>query len=203
MAKFILFDLENSKFHNEYEEDEKKVFGGPWGDESKHVHLPLSDGIDYRKYDLIEVIIPDGQTEDDIVFDYKCTYNDNFNQVVKYYRFEVNTSKSNDIDAQDALQALKDAKNAKKIKGKAIKELCNDLLGIVAGHVRENNLTAEQLTQLKTDNADIFTLLKDTSPITAKPLIDALVVDGTLITQELYDDLQLEYTEFNEMYPDI
>ena len=202
MAKFVLYHLAPGKFHNEYEADEKQVFGGPWGDESKHVHLPIPNGVDYRKCNLIEVVLIPPNTEDDIDFDYKCEYTSNFESVTKYYKFEEDAGKASQVDTDDAAAATKATKDTKKFKGKAVKSLCDDLLGIVAGHVTANSLDAQQLVDLKTNNETVFTLLKDCSPLTAKPHIDALVVDGTLITQNLYDDLQLEYTEFFAAHPD-
>jgi hypothetical protein len=201
MANFILYDLAESKFHNEYPADEKTVFGGPWGDESKHVHLPIPDGVDYRKCNLIEVVLIPPNTEDDIDFDYKCEYTSNFESFTKYYKFEEDAGKASQVDADDAAVATKAAKDAKKSKGDHFRTLANDILAVITGHVYDNGLDLAQQTQLKTENATAFQLLDEGQPLQAKPLIDALVADGTLITQAMLDDTALEYTEFFEAYP--
>lgn len=203
MAKYTLYDIEDDSFHNYYEADAKKTFGGPWGDESQHLNMQIPDGIDYRKHYIIEVIIPDGQTEDDIVFDHKAEYMKDFVPVVKYYKFEYDEGKAGSIDQQDAEAQRIAEKNERKIEGSGIKNLCDDLLSIVASHVRRNNLTPQQITDLKTTHADIFTLLKDCSPLSARTLIENITIDGTLITQDMHTDLMLEYNDFDANYPDI
>ena len=203
MANFILYDLAESKFHNEYPADEKTVFGGPWGDESKHVHLPIPDGVDYRKCNLIEVVLIPPNTEDDIDFDYKCEYTSNFESFTKYYKFEEDAGKSTSVDEADALVAQKEAKNNKKNKGTVLKQLCLNLMDIITGHAIDNGLTGEQMEQVEDDNSVLYKHLKAGRGKPARNRIDALVADGTLITQDMLDDLQLEITEFEEANPTI
>lgn len=204
MAKYILYDIANETFHNEYESsDGPTQFGGDNGDESKNLNMLVPDGLDYRKHIIVEVVIPEGQTEDDIIFDHKSVRFDMMGTITKYFKFEFDSDKEAAVDAEDAAAALTAAKNTKKNKGHLFRQLSRDLYNIMKGHAYDNGLNASQISQLKTDNATVFALIKDEMPITAKPLIDALVVDGTLITQDFVDDLALEYTEFFAAHPEI
>lgn len=94
-------------------------------------------------------------------------------------------------------------KKIKKDKGKNFRILAEDLYDVLKGHAWDNNLSLAQKEQLQTENATLFQYLKNHMPITAKPLIDALVADGTLITQDMLDDMALEYQEFEIANPDI
>lgn len=203
MPNFVLYDLEYSEFHGAYEGDVKKEFGGKWGDGNQTLNVQIPDGIDYRKYNLDEVTLGDGQTEDDIDFDHKHEYTNGFVSQVSYWKFNYNNTKGNDIDAQDAALAVKEAKDAKKLRGKLFKDLAGDIYDIMKAHCFDNGLTTAQIEQVKTENATVFQLLQDEMPVTAKPLVDALVADGTLITQAMLDDIALEYQEFADANPDI
>lgn len=99
-------------------------------------------------------------------------------------------------------EAKKNRDNKRNI-GRHVKELRDNLLDIVTGHITQNNLTTGQIQTMKNENQTLFTLLKERSPLSAKTLVDSLTIDGTLITQDMYDDLQTEYSEFKELYPDL
>jgi len=97
----------------------------------------------------------------------------------------------------------KNLKDGKRFKGKVLRDLSQSILNIVTGHVLDNNLTNSQINQLKSDFNQVFRLLQENMPLTAKPLIDAIVADGTIVTQVMLDDLEMEYGEFKKKYPDI
>lgn len=202
MAKYVLYDIANAVFHNYYEATEKRVYGGDWGDGSKHVHAEIPDGIDYRKCDLVSVPLGDGQTEDDIIFDYKHSYSTMIGTVVTYYKFEVNATKEAAVDAEDAAAALKAAKDAKALKGKILNDLAVRIYNIISGHAYDDNLTAVQIATLKSTYPEAFQALSEGQPITAKTYIDSITPDG-IITQDVLDHVALEYTEFYANYPSL
>ena len=106
-------------------------------------------------------------------------------------------------DTISIVKTPNDLKNESKKKGRVLRELSQDILKITAGYCLENSLTPDQVSSLRTNNASIFDLLNASTPITAKPLIDAISPDGTIVKQELLDSINLEYTGYYAKYPDI
>jgi hypothetical protein len=203
MSNYILYDLENNEFKNPYESDGPIVFGGPYGNPEKTLNMQIPDGIDYRKHNIVEVILEEGQTEDDIDFDHKIDYMSMTGPIVRYWKFEFNTDKSNTVDADDAVAAVIAAQQANLRKGKLFEELSGNVMAIVRAHVYNNGLTLEQKNTLMTTHSDVFQTLKDGLPLTAKTLIDAITPDGTLITQNMINEINMVYADFSAAYPDI
>lgn len=83
-----------------------------------------------------------------------------------------------------------------KIKlGKNVRKLSQDVLALIAGWNLDRNLTVEQITEIETTFTDIQKLLMSERPFSAKPLIDAITPDGTLVTQEMIDQVNHLYQE--------
>lgn len=87
-------------------------------------------------------------------------------------------------------------KNAKLQAGKKARETCLKCLDIIAGYNLEQELTAEQITEMQTTFAPIQTALMTARPSTAKALITALTPDEILVTQELKDLVLSELAEY-------
>ena len=88
-------------------------------------------------------------------------------------------------------------------EGNAILDLAKKLHSVCAYHCRKNGLTETQQLELKSDNSSIFQMLKDGQSLSVRPYIEALTADGTLITQEMLNDMSQCYSEFDLKYPDI
>lgn len=73
----------------------------------------------------------------------------------------------------------------KKETGKAIRKVCESVLDLIAGYNIESNLTAEQVTELENTFSTIAMYLRANRPFSAKPLIEAIVPDETLVTTEM------------------
>lgn len=97
---------------------------------------------------------------------------------------------------EDLLFEVRKKRDELAAKGKALKELANKIIYIIAGHNQENELDLNQIIQIKQRYSTIFQLLSDGQPMSAKILIDQVVPDGVLITQEELDHVQLEYADF-------
>jgi hypothetical protein len=102
-----------------------------------------------------------------------------------------------------ASRTLKLEKEDSKLKGGAIRKLSSDILSIFTYHILANGMTRPQVLEIKQENSELLEMLKTGESITAKALIDALVPDGVKITQAILDEVQLEYAEFKELYPDL
>ena len=80
--------------------------------------------------------------------------------------------------------------------GKKVKEVCDNCLDIITGFNVTRQLTAEQVTQLTIDCAPIMQDLMDRRPWSAKLKIQAMDVDGVLITQTMVDMVLEELKDF-------
>lgn len=85
---------------------------------------------------------------------------------------------------------------AKKGGGSIVRQICTNILDLVAGNNLEKNLTIEQIDQMETDYADVLVALKNFRPDKAKALILALTPDGTFVTQEDKDEYLAEFAKF-------
>lgn len=93
-------------------------------------------------------------------------------------------------------QQAEASKQAKLQAGKKAREACLKCLDIIAGYNLEQELTAEQITEMQTTFAPIQTALMTSRPSTAKALITALTPDGILVSQELKDLVLAELAEY-------
>jgi hypothetical protein len=80
--------------------------------------------------------------------------------------------------------------------GKKAREACVRCLDIIAGHNLEQELTAQQITEMQTTFAPIQSALMTSRPTTAKALIQNLVPDNILVSQELKDLVLAELTDY-------
>lgn len=86
-------------------------------------------------------------------------------------------------------------KEARKNSGKAAREVCNDILDLIAGFNLERSLTTEQIDTLKTTFATAKAYLSDGQPWGAKAAISVITPDEVLITQDILDDILEEFTD--------
>jgi len=94
------------------------------------------------------------------------------------------TSEIQDISIQ--YNAEQDKLN--KIKaGAAARQACQAVLDFIAGVNLDRNLTSEQITSMQSSFANIQASLQASRPSLAKGLIQAVSVDGVIVTQDLKD----------------
>lgn len=79
--------------------------------------------------------------------------------------------------------------------GEKIIGLCNSLSKMVVGYNYTRSLTALQIEEMATTFAPVVTLVEGKRPFSAKPLIEAIVPDGTIITEQMKADLLNEYNK--------
>lgn len=97
-----------------------------------------------------------------------------------------------DISAQETLKANVQSRIA---AGKAAIRLSEDILALISGWNLQRELTAEQITSLQSTFSQIELLLRAGRPFSAKPLIDNIEPDGTLVTQEMLDQVEFLYEQ--------
>jgi len=100
------------------------------------------------------------------------------------------------------VRARENVKNLRKRKGFILRDLAQNILNIATGYFYDQNLTAQQVAGLKSTYPEVFTFLNENMPLTAKTYIDLMPIEG-LITQELIDNINLEYDSYKELFPDI
>lgn len=94
------------------------------------------------------------------------------------------TAEIQDISAQ--YNAEQDKIN--KIKaGAAARQACQNVLDFIAGENLARSLTSEQITSMQSTFANIQASLQASRPSLAKSLIQAVSVDGVIVTQALKD----------------
>lgn len=81
-------------------------------------------------------------------------------------------------------------------KGDSFAKACQNCLSIIGGYNDDRGLTVEQITQMATTFAQIESTLNRRMPKTSKVLINAIVPDGAIVTQELKDLLLDELREY-------
>lgn len=96
----------------------------------------------------------------------------------------------------------RNSKNSKKKIGKVLAELSQNIMRIIKGHLYHANLTEAEYSQLKSDFATTYQALSENRPLVAKGYIDQITPTG-VITQDIIDDVYLEYEEYKEQYPSI
>lgn len=89
-------------------------------------------------------------------------------------------------------QALADAQASKSsvdkiAKGRAAREVCNQVLDFIAGENLERQLSIEEITVLQQTFGNAEAALRAGRPTLAKQLISAITPDGELVTQATKD----------------
>lgn len=84
-------------------------------------------------------------------------------------------------------QAARALLEAKAAKGKADREICLKVLDLIAGFNLDRDLTIEDITALQTLLGQPEAVLRAGRPGLAAILIDAVVPDNNLVTQEMKD----------------
>ena len=205
MKRFLLVKLEDLSVTQNYEAEEATLFGGPWGAPYLHATMEVPSGVDYRTHDVVEVVLSEGQSEVDIDFDCRHSYNMMMEPtpIVKYFKFVENATLVTEIATSDATAVTKASKDAMALLGNSKKKLADTILAIIAGHNETNGLDTAQIESIKADYPVAMDLLATGMPITAKPLIEAIVPDGVIITQDELDHVALEYAEFELNHPTV
>jgi hypothetical protein len=120
---------------------------------------------------------------------------------VKEYQLPAQATKvTTDITSEIA---KKEARDTQQNEGDILRSLCKRVLNIIAGYSLRQNFTTEQINSFRNQYATIVDYLNARMAISAKPLIDAVVVDGVIIKQTLTDSINLEYQDFYTAYPEI
>ena len=114
----------------------------------------------------------------------------------KYPKLQIDEVGNMSIIEDSILKSTSERKATRKNNGKIARSICESVLDMVAGYNVENDFTAEQITQMEVDFTTIVLLLRANRPNTAKQLIELLVVDELVITQELKDDILDEMRDF-------
>ena len=198
MKRFLIVDLSDLSTASNYEAETMTQYGGPYGSSSLYMNIEVPVGVDYRTHDIAEVTLPEGDLEETIVYDVKHESNDMMmGAFTKYFKFVENATKLADVTASDEAATLKEAKDAILVVGESKKKLAERILAIIAGHNETNGLDAAQILSIEASYPEVLALLQKGMPITAQPLIAAIVPDGTVITQLELDHVALEYAEFS------
>ena len=101
-----------------------------------------------------------------------------------------------DEDIVNGIVAQKQ-KDDRKFLGKLARDICVEVLDIIAGYNMERELTAEQVDVIQTMFMNIEIALRSARPHTAKAFIQAIIPDGTLVTQLMKDEVldAMDYPE--------
>lgn len=78
-------------------------------------------------------------------------------------------------------------KTTKIAEGKAARQVCENVLDLIAGFNLERELTSQQITQMQAMFSNPELALRSSRPSTAKALISAITPDGVLVTQQMKD----------------
>lgn len=84
----------------------------------------------------------------------------------------------------------------KKMLGKKARIACQNCLDLIAGNNLNLNLTGEQITQQIQQFTPIQMALMNLRPTTAKHLINSIIPDGILITENLKESVLNELKDF-------
>jgi len=80
------------------------------------------------------------------------------------------------------------SRSQRKQNGKLARKVCEGVLDLIAGYNLERTLTTAQIDSLQVTFSDANNYLRSSQPWAAKTAIEAIVPDGTLITQEMKGD---------------
>lgn len=89
------------------------------------------------------------------------------------------------IPSYEAKKEKKSRVESLKASGKKDREISENVLNLIAGFNRDRILTSEQISTMVSTFGPINNLLKDARPTSAKALIQAIVPDGDLVTEEM------------------
>lgn len=88
------------------------------------------------------------------------------------------------------------AKAVRKGSGKKARNACEEALDLIAGYNLEKNFTAAEITQMESDFGPVVGMLRAFRPTSAKVLIEAIVPDGTILTEEFKSEVLEELVGF-------
>ena len=87
------------------------------------------------------------------------------------------------------------SRELRKKKGSGARKICTEILDIIAGYNIENSLSTAQKDGLEASYGPIVQALTINRPMKAKPLLVAVPVDGTIVTQEMKDEILEVYSK--------
>jgi len=105
-----------------------------------------------------------------------------------------------DLTPRDDAKKLREQR---RMVGKVYRDLSNDLLDVITGHIATQNLDQSDLDQLEMDFSDVFVNLTKGRALRARPFINSITPNGTTVTQEMLDDVTEIFNEYKAMYPAI
>ena len=115
---------------------------------------------------------------------------------VEYTSYKIPSEFTYEIEDITAQYNLEQNKMRLINKGDSFAKVCQNCLSIIGGYNDDRGLTVEQITQMATTFAQIESTLNRRMPKTSKVLINAIVPDGAIVTQELKDLLLDELKEY-------
>lgn len=99
------------------------------------------------------------------------------------------------VSAQTKMQVTERIESKKKI-GRIAASVVQDVLDVIAGHNVTNGLTVAQIDQFESTHTQILGALQSKRPAKAKGLIQAVTPDGTLVTQDMKDDVLAVFSSY-------
>ncbi len=88
------------------------------------------------------------------------------------------------------------AREAKRAAGASVGNIAKEVVEVIAGHNLSNSLSVADIDQMEADHGAIFDALNKSRPDKAKPLIEAIVPDGSRVTQDMKDDVLAVYAKY-------
>ena len=108
--------------------------------------------------------------------------------------------KSIKIGIEDDIEKARNLKDLddiyKKYLGKKFRSCCESVLDYIAGMNSDRELTTEQIDEMEVTFGGIAQLLRANRPQSAKVLIEQIVVDDVLVTEEMKQDILEEFAEY-------
>lgn len=98
-------------------------------------------------------------------------------------------------DITDEMQAIKD-RESKIAKGRAVRKLSEDILDVIAGFNIDSDLSITEIDQMTSTFAKPKAYLEANRPFSAKPLLEAIVPDGRIVTESMRKMILDLYSEF-------
>lgn len=92
----------------------------------------------------------------------------------------------------EAQKLADQAREEKRALGEAARKLCDRARDIIAGWNIQRDLSEASIDQMISDYSDVLQALQSFRPTTALALIQTKTPDGTLVTQEMIDEVVAE-----------
>lgn len=107
MKTTVIVERATGKIKSHYEGDARQSsYGGKWGNREESFHAELPEGKSYQDIQFEEVVLGDGQVEEDITFDVKHEYTEMMQseKKVSYYKMIDNIKSEEELNADRLLK---------------------------------------------------------------------------------------------------